>query len=301
MTTASCGLHRAEYGCGVDLLELRDGRMIELGDRATNGSKNETRFGSLDGQPVVVKIQSAHGDPRREEQALTFLATAPLRVPKVVGCGTTPTGRPFLAISREDGTHTETPAGWARFGRDLAALASVAVNDCPLRRVPIDEFLADHHERLATVRDIASSGVADEIEVALSRIAAVDRVVLTHGDPGSGNYLDSGADDRPGVLLDWETATVSPLGLDLGRAAFICMLDLHHTGVPDQLYPELIRGYLEDSELAGQFDRPLVSAWIAIAALQFIHGRHVRPLAPERTPESAATVFANYLSTRSSM
>jgi aminoglycoside phosphotransferase len=279
----------------VDVIALSDGRLVELGESAANGSKNETRFGRLNGQPVVVKTQRSHDNPREEELALRFLNRAGLRVPQVIGSGTAVDGRPLLVISRESGSHSETPEGWERFGRDLAALLDVPVAGCPFRRVSASDFVADHHERLVQVRQLLTHAQMSAIEDSLTRVGVIDRLVVTHGDPGTGNYLDAGDDQRAGVLLDWETATVSPIGLDLGRAAFICMLDLRRSGISDQLVPALIRGYTQRSELSAQTGGALLHAWVIVAALQFIHGRHTRPLVPERTPQAAAKVLERYL------
>lgn len=281
----------------MDLLELSDGRRVELGARATNGSKNETRFGSLDGRPVVVKIQRAHGRPDDEKVALDFLHGAGVRVPRVVATGATSHGRRFLVITREEGFHTESPDGWARFGRDLAALVRVPVSGCPLRCEPMARFQADHRERLDAVRPLVSPTLAVQIEEAIARVGQSTLMVVTHGDPGTGNYLDTGDDSRLGVLLDWETASVSPFGLDFGRAAFICMLDLRHSGIAEQLAPAFIRSYVESVAPAAELTEQLSNSWIIVAALQFIHGRHMRPLVAERTPHAAARVLERYLAT----
>lgn len=276
-------------------LALDDGRLVRLGGRATNGSKNETCFGWIGQMPVVVKIQRAHGNPREEEAALRVLAAAGVRVPRVVGSGTTSDSRAFLVISREAGGHPETPAGWARFGRDLAGLLEVPIAACPFRRVEVAEFVTDHRQRLSAVRPLLGSALADEIDHAVEAISSTDSLAVTHGDPGTGNYLDAGDDDRPGVLLDWETASVSPFGLDFGRALFICMLDLRASGIAEQLAPAFIDGYLTRSAVAVPLSESLQRAWTTVAGLQFIHGRHLRPLVPERTPEAAARTLESYL------
>lgn len=285
----------AQYRGEMGALTLDDGRLVELGERTHGGSKNETRYGRVDDQAVVVKIQRTHGRLDDERRALEYLATAAVRVPRVIGMGATGEGERFLVISREPGSHAETPDGWARFGRDLAAVADISICGCPLPRVPISDFVAEHRGRLDEVRPLLAEALAHEIAAAIATVASERRLVVTHGDPGTGNYLDSGDDDQPGVLIDWETATVAPFGLDLGRAAFIGMLDLRHTGIPEQLSPALIGGYLERSKAAGRMSDGLLNAWTTIAGLQFIHGRHRQLLVPERTPQAAAEVLSAYL------
>jgi hypothetical protein len=59
-----------EYGGRVDAVVLGDGPVVELGGPTVGGSKNETRFGQIGRQRVVVKIQRAHGRLADEERAL---------------------------------------------------------------------------------------------------------------------------------------------------------------------------------------------------------------------------------------
>lgn len=94
-------------------LTLPDGRTVILGERTAGGSKNETRFARLsDGQQVVVKVQAHYGQLDAEEATLRFLAPTRVRVPGVVGSGTTRDGRHFLIITREDGVRAKDPDGW---------------------------------------------------------------------------------------------------------------------------------------------------------------------------------------------
>jgi aminoglycoside phosphotransferase len=277
----------------VDAITLGDRRRVELGELAGGGSKNETRFGQIGQQRVVVKIQGARGRLTDEERTLQFLAAQGVRVPQVIGSGDTPEGHQFLVMSREEGVRPITPEGWIRFGRDLAALLDVPISGCPFSYVTTAEFVADHRDRLDLVRPLVTDDLADEIEHAITQIAGVDQLVVTHGDPGSGNYLDNETGD--GILLDWETASVSPFGLDLGRAAFIGLMDLGRSGIPDQLVAALIHGYLVGRSCDAKMGKELLRAWITVGGLQFIHGRHTQPLLPERTPQVAARALEIYL------
>lgn len=274
-------------------LRLDDGREVVPGEPTVGGSKNETRYSELgDGQPVVVKIETVHGRLRVEWAALTFASRHGLPVPRPVGRGTTPDGRLFLVLSREDGVRTVTPAGWHRLGRDLAALARVPVDGCPLDRVPPAEFVRDHRDRLGVVEHLLAPPVVRRIAAAVERLGGVDTPVLTHGDPGGGNYLDAG---RSGVILDWETATVAPFGLDIGRAMFIGLMDLGHSGRPVELSAAVLDGYRDGLGISGDADPELVDASVVVAGLQFVHRRLVRPLRPDRTPQGAAATLDSYL------
>lgn len=277
----------------MDFLLLPDGRRIALGERATGGSKNETRYGELDGQAVVVKIQRTHGRLRQEEQALLFLSAHALHVPTIISSGTTPGGAPVLAITHEPGAKTDSPAGWYRFGRTLAAVAGVPAQDCPLPRHSSAAFVADHRSRLEAVGAIVDDETAEHVRDALTEFESSDELVVTHGDPGTGNYLDNNA--GPGVLLDWETASVSPFGLDLGRAAFIGLLDLHGTGRACELAEAVVHGYREGLDANLSLSDRRLNAAIIITGLQFIHGRLTKPLLPERTAEMATATLRRYL------
>jgi aminoglycoside phosphotransferase (APT) family kinase protein len=277
----------------VDAIALDDGRLITLGESTRGGSKNDTRFGQVGHQHVVVKVERTHGRLENEERALWFLAAHRVCVPQVIGSGATREGRRFLVISREEGVCPVTPDGWARFGRDLAALLDVPIAHGPFPRVTSAELVADHYERLHLIRHLLTDDLAGEIADAISQTADSDRLMLTHGDPGSGNYLDRSTGD--GVLLDWETALIAPFGLDLGRAAFIGLMDLWRTGVPEELVAAFVRGYTGRSDPAFRMTEKLLRAWITVGGLQFIHGRHVQPLVPGRTPQVAANVLAGYL------
>src|SRR5665213_196920 len=58
-------------------------------------------------------------------------------------------------------------------------------------------------------------------------VPAAAPLVLTHGDPCPGNFLDDG---RRGALIDWEEAQIAPRGLDLARAMFIALLGVGPSG-----------------------------------------------------------------------
>jgi hypothetical protein len=49
--------------------------------------------------------------------------------------------------------------------------------------------------------------------MAVERIGRAKPLTFTHGDNGSGNYLGNGVG---GVIPDWENATITPSGVDIG-------------------------------------------------------------------------------------
>lgn len=101
-------------------------------------------------------------------------------------------------------------------------------------------FAAEHREWLGVISPVLDRALTGRIASAIERVESSWVLVVTHGDPGSGNYLDNG---QTGVILDWETASVSPFGLDAGRAAFIGLLDLGGTGRPHELCAAVVDGY----------------------------------------------------------
>lgn len=93
-------------------------------------------------------------------------------------------------------------------------------------------------------------------------------------------------------FLDWETATVAPYGIDAGRGAFIALLDNSRTGIPEELHAGFLDGYR--SGPCRLLDETLRAATL-VAGLQFIRGRHTRPLRADRTPQQAIDATGRYL------
>ena len=102
-------------------------------------------------------------------------------------------------------------------------------------------------------------------------------IVLTHGDPGPGNFLDDGLD---GWLIDWEQAHVAPRGLDLARATFIAWLGSGSAGFVGRDHGARARaveeGYLQTIPGAWRPGRQETRWWFAVAGVQFIHHRWQR-------------------------
>ena len=273
----------------MESVTLPDGRRVTLGERTSGGSKNHTRFGTLpDGRPVVVKQQANHGRLNHEAIALTYAAGCGLRVPRVIDAWRPPEGGYCLVLTREAGVRTHHAAGWRRMGFDLARLAAAPIDDCPLPHVGAEQFATDHLERLAAVRSLINDH-ADRVAAAVRHIAT-GRATLTHGDPGSGNYLDH---EGGGTILDWETASLAPFGIDIGRAAFIALLDNGNTGIPEELRTAVVAGYR--AGLPAPLDEVTITAGTIVAGLQFIHGRHTQPLRSDRTAKQAVDALIGFI------
>ena len=141
-----------------------------------------------------------------------------------------PTAARIRATRRVSGAQAPTwggadkQLGWRRLGRALGRLAE------PLSRVeqlPVldrQRFGTEHAQRLRELGDrvaAIAAAVPDWPALASAEIPRPGPLVLTHGDPGLGNFLDDGHD---GWLIDCEDAHVAPRGLDLARLVFIAWL-----------------------------------------------------------------------------
>lgn len=77
-------------------------------------------------------------------------------------------------------------------------------------------------------------------------------------------------------------------------------MDLGGTGRPGELHAAFVQGYRTALDDPAALDDGSLLAWTVLAGLQFVHGRFVQPLRPERTPQAAADVLARFLSSLSS-
>ena len=99
-------------------------------------------------------------------------------------------------------------------GRALQRLEDVPWSGSGLRLDDV-QFVQSHQDKIAALGNRLAPPPGSESTPSLGPL------VLTHGDPGDGNYLET---NTRAVLIDWEQAQVAPRGLDLGRAAFIALL-----------------------------------------------------------------------------
>jgi hypothetical protein len=84
---------------------------------------------------------------------------------------------------------------WERLGVTLAGLPELPWGGSGLRIYDHAEFLAGHHARIRDLGDALSkplNGVVDLDWLVPGPVPAAAPLVLTHGDPGPGNFLDDG-------------------------------------------------------------------------------------------------------------
>lgn len=259
------------------------GPVVVLEGRPDQGTRHEMMFGVLPdgGEPVVVKVERVPGALDRERTALAWLGTAaPGVAPMLLAFGdATLHGEQVrcLVTERCPGSPPATVEGWQRMGGALARLAEVGQPDDLLPRLGPDDFVTEHTIRvrqLGAGLDPFVEPIPDWGALTQRRLLEPTMMVLTHGDPGPGNYLDTGTS---GTLVDWEQAQISPIGLDLGRLMFIALLGAGPAGYRatdrQARCAGAARGYL--NAVANHW-RPTtgdIRWWISVAAIQFIHSR----------------------------
>jgi aminoglycoside phosphotransferase (APT) family kinase protein len=127
--------------------------------------------------------------------------------------------------------------------------------------------------------------VGDWTELSLRGAPPSGPLVITHGDPGPGNFLDDGQD---GTLIDWEEAQIAPRGLDMARAIFIALLGSGPAGFVGRDHQARARsaaaGYLAGLRHAWAPDRTEVRWWLTVAGVQFAHRRRQRSGQPGVRP-----------------
>jgi aminoglycoside phosphotransferase (APT) family kinase protein len=266
--------------------------LYTLRDRATAGSNHETWHAvATSGTPVVIKI-AGPGQLDRERNALAALREHGVPVPTVVESGPTADGREALVMHRVAGHPPTDPAAWNQLGRQLAALLDVPTDVIGLPVIDGKRFVARHAAMLATVEHALDSNTVNRVRGAAHQLGD-GRLVVTHGDPGPGNFL---CDEAFGVLLDWESASLSPVGVDVGRLAFMALLDIAHTGSPVALSRAGVAAYLAMTTDA--LMRELVQPAALVAGLQLLHSRTTKPRRGDRPPETAARLLDSLASGR---
>ena len=164
-------------------------------------------------------------------------------------------------------------------------------------------------EALEHMLEIAVDGNVDAVDLAAAgrgrnweqltspHPPAPGPLVITHGDPGPGNYLDNG---HSGTLIDWEEAQVAPRGLDLARAMFIALLGSGLTGFVARDHHARARsvasGYLASLQHTWAPGPTELRWWLTAAGMQFAHRRLQRAGQPGVLPwTDAITVLATAL------
>jgi aminoglycoside phosphotransferase (APT) family kinase protein len=185
-------------------------------------------------------------------------------------------------------------------GRTLAALTELPCAGCGLPIYDPARFKEAHQRRLddlgTTLRE-AMFGIPDWEQLSSLYPPARGPLVITHGDPGPGNYLDNG---QSGTLIDWEEAHVAPRGLDLARAMFIALLGSGPTGFVARDHHararSVARGYLASLQQTWRPGPAELRWWLTAAGTQFAHRRLQRAGQPRVLPwTDAITVLATAL------
>lgn len=240
------------------------------------------------GRQVAAKIELIAGALGRERRALRWLDEKDGLAPRLLASGTVVEGDAHagalcLVTARVAGGPPTSNEGWERMGQVIARLADVPVRSSYLPTLGHDDFLALHRQRV------------DELNEALGRdfgaglpavpLAYFDSpLVLTHGDPGPGNFIDDGAE---GTLVDWEDAQVAPRGLDLGRAIFMALIGSRSVATPasgHQAAAAAVRtGFLAEAEDCSLSEDEL-AWWLGVAGVQFAQWRLEREGQPGVQP-----------------
>jgi len=261
---------------------LDDGLSITIEGRPPQGSKHRILFGVLrdTGEAVVVKLEGISGALAREGAALEYLAVRGGPAPELKAAGLTDVSGQRVAclvVKRQAGAAPTSRDGWRRMGRALGRLAEPVSGIARLPVLDRERFGAEHARRVRELGDCLTAiaaAVPDWPSLASAEVPRPGPLVLTHGDPGPGNFLDDG---RSGWLIDWEEAHVAPRGLDLARLAFIAWLGSGSAGFVGRDHharaQAAVTGYLQT--VPGGWQPSLVETrwWLAVAGVQFIHHR----------------------------
>ncbi len=280
-------------------LRLTDGTTVTGLSEPPQGIRHRLLFGveERSGREVAVKIELIDGALEAERLVLEWLTEQDAPAPRLRAAGTLDgsgehPGAACLIVDRVAGGPTSSLAGWGRLGRALARLAEVPWEGSGLTTLDHDAFRDLHERRVADLSEALGRDLGASLPP-LPHSYAEAPLVITHGDPGPGNFVDDGGS---GTLVDWEDAVVAPRGLDLGRARFIALLGVGPEGwVAEELERRadaVAAGFL--AEIGGPpapADRAPVDTlegeldwWLAFAGVQFAHWRLERAGAPRVPP-----------------
>ena len=276
-----------------DLIRLANGLAIRLEGRPAQGTRHVVRFGVLEntGERVAVKIEWIAGSLEVERRALSWLSVQRGPAPRLIAASTVIShGRraACLVTERAEGSAPTTRSGWDRMGHALARLIDIPTAGCDLAVLDPPSFGDRHAQRIRELGvhlETLAESIEDWTEICSPTIHGATDLVITHGDPGPGNYLD---DNTAGTLIDWEAAQIAPIGLDLARATFIALLGAGPAGYLGRDHRERARavahGYLAR---VGQRWRPTTEQlrwWLTVAGIQFAHHRWQRAGEPRVAP-----------------
>lgn len=288
------------------MLRLTDGTTITNLSEPPQGIRHRLLFGvdERSGREVAVKVELIDGALEAERLVLEWLTEQDAPAPRLWAAGTLDDsgehpGAACLIVDRVAGGATSSLAAWGRLGRALARLAEVPWEGSGLKALDHDAFRDLHERRVADI----STALGRDVGAGLPPLPgsyAEAPLVITHGDPGPGNFVDDG---QSGTLVDWEDAVVAPRGLDLGRARFIALLGVGPEGwVAEELEGRaeaVSAGFLAEiggppvEDAAGSPSDPARDAsalrgeldwWLAFAGVTFAHWRLERAESPRVPP-----------------
>jgi aminoglycoside phosphotransferase (APT) family kinase protein len=271
-------------------LRLSDGTVVGKLRSPPQGLRHRLFFGVEEGsgEEVVAKVEEVEGALETERRVLGWLAATDVPAPRVRGAGTVEgtgehAGAFCLVMDRAPGGTATALDGWERLGRALARLSRVGGDGGGLPTVGHDEFLALHERRAAELGEALGRDLGGELPAVPAAYFSAP-LVLTHGDPGPGNFVDDGIE---GTIVDWEDASVAPRGLDLARATFIALLGggpVGYEGREHAARAAAVRaGFLAEATgwVPGEDE---LSWWTAVAGVQFAHWRLERADDPRVPP-----------------
>jgi aminoglycoside phosphotransferase len=254
------------------VVDFRDGYSVGALEAAPAGLSHRVFFGVEVGSdfPVVLKMEQVPGRLMTDHRALTWLHGKAVDVPEVrwFGVAGLKGERPThcLVTERIFGTPARTAASWWRMGVVLQRLAGVSWKGSGLPTFEATQLLSDHRQRCQELA-VDLTGI-----IGKQPIPSLGPLILTHGDPGDGNYLES---DTRASLIDWEHAQIAPRGLDLARAVFLALLRTARSGSSDVGNAQAVMaGYLTSSAW-----RPTTGEmkwWLEVAGVQMAYNRLLR-------------------------
>ncbi|HVX34299.1 MAG TPA: aminoglycoside phosphotransferase family protein [Solirubrobacterales bacterium] len=268
---------------------LTDGtRIVDL-SRPPQGTRHRIVFGTEEstGREVAAKIELIAGALEPERRALEWLTPQDGPWPQLHAAGTLDDsgelpGAACLVVDRVAADPASSSAAWEGLGYALAQLSRIPWEGSGLTAVDHDEFLALHQRRVEDLNQALGRDLGADLPPVPPSYPTFP-LVLTHGDPGPGNFLDDGAG---GTLIDWEDALVAPRGLDLGRATFIALLGSGPEGYVARDHTAraeaVVRAFLADSDRSP--DPSQLDWWLSVAAVQFAHRRLERAGEPGVLP-----------------
>jgi len=264
------------------LVAIEAGPIVRVQGRPAQGTRHQVLFGQVvgTGEQVVVKLERVSGALERERVALTSLNAQDAPVPRLLAAGTAVFDGDrlaCLATERCAGSAPTTLEGWRRMGSALAQIGGLQLLPAALPLLDLVAFGREHARRVSELSERLAPfvrSVPDWEQLALPQVPDPAPLVITHGDPGPGNFLDDGAH---GTLIDWEEAHIAPRGLDLARLVFIAMLGAGPDGyvARDQQARAraAVHGYRASSSDAWRGPRAQARWWLTVAGIQFIHRR----------------------------